>query len=68
MAIRFIGPLFCGAVFALVTTTDVVAKYLGGNVGGGIGRDHLAKKPVAPKKHGWSQSKNRVVPFGPAKD
>jgi hypothetical protein len=52
MTIRFIGPLLCGAVFALVTTTDVVAKYLGGNVGGGIGRDHLAKKPVAPKKHG----------------
>jgi hypothetical protein len=49
MTIRFIGSLLCGAVFALVTTTDVVAK-LGANVGGGIGRDHLAKKPVAPKK------------------
>jgi hypothetical protein len=68
MTIRLIGPLLCGAVFALVSTTDVVAK-LGANVGGGIGRDHLAKKPVAPKKHGiMSPLQTKNIPTGPGDD
>lgn len=55
MTIRFIGPLLCGAVFALVVTTDVIAKTNG-------------KKAAVSKKPGTSALQIKNIPTGPGDD